>query len=118
MSRERDAYDALVGALAGLPSLKGYGADDVVQPPGLVVYPPQIVVDTQCGPTDLEFEVYLVVKATEKNPWRTLLDQIGEVLEALEDTPAVVTSASPGTFSGSGTSGELPAYLVTLTYPI
>lgn len=109
-----EAVEALAVALRGVEGVR-YQADPgkAVQPPATLLGPPTFAFEAYLPePTTARLVVALVVKA-DAQAQRRLLALLPAVTAAIHnDTDAVVTSATPGSWQSGGS--ELPAYLVEI----
>lgn len=117
MSVLGDATADLEAAAGSVAGVRVHPLGAPITPPGVVISPPRLTPLSSCvGPGTATFAVHVVV-ALDDRALERLWELVVAVWEAVEDaTPAVVTAADPGTFN-SGT-GEMPAYQLTVEYPI
>lgn len=118
MSAGWDALQALAAAAGTVEAVRVFPLGASVTPPAVVVGPPRLEWSTNCAAaSNATFSVF-VIGALDDRAIEGLLDLAPLVAAAIEEgTPAVVLSADPGTYTSAG-SGELPAYELTVEYPI
>lgn len=115
MSAASDAYKALRKALRAMDGLRVSEPGDTVDPPGVVLMPPELVWETgRPEPTSARLLAIVVMPRDERSLER-LLDAAPRVAEAIDQAPgvdAVVERADPGSYEAGGP--ELPAYVLTV----
>lgn len=114
-----EALEALETAAKTVDGVRVFALDEVVDPPGVVVEPPELTPRTACaGYTDAKFTVNIVVAMQDaRRVVEALLALVDAVTVAIEDsTRATVTNGVPGTYTTGG--GELPAYQLTVEVPL
>jgi hypothetical protein len=109
MSIVADAALALEAALKTVAGLRLYRLGETVDPPGIVVGPPQLVWESYgAGPATATFAVFVMVAMDDKALER-LWEYVTPVAEAVESVAdAVVRSADPGVYAAGTT--DLPCY--------
>lgn len=114
MSAVSDMADALLAALRAVDGMRAsLDVGGTVNPPETVLGPPTLTWDAYCsGPSTGTFTAYVVVAQNDR-AMEQLWDLLPALTEAVDSVPdAVVTRATPGTFTSGGAS--LPAYLLTI----
>lgn len=118
MSALADAVAALTAAIETVEELRVFPLGAEVTPPAAAIDAPPLTGATHCpGPTTATFSVFVAVQLDDR-ALEALYDLVPAVWLAIEnETDAVVTRAEPGVYS-SGGAAALPAYQLTVEYPL
>ena len=112
MGTVAEAAAILETALRTLDTIAVY--HDLVSPlatPAVMIGPPSLRWETGCvDPTEATFIIRAIVQRDERSIER-LWDLVVAVAAKIDETPAVVTSATPGIYPSS--AGDLPCYEIT-----
>lgn len=117
MSAAGDATADLEAAAGTVADVEVYPLGAPITPPAVVIGPPRMEWSTSCpGPTAAFFTAFVVVALTDR-----ALEQLYELAPAVAgaieaNTPGVVLRADPGTYNAG--TGDLPAYALTVEYPL
>lgn len=113
MSAVSEAVQAVLTALRMVDGVRVYETPGAtVDPPGVVLGPPELTWGAQCsGPTEARFLVY-VVEDNDEHALERLWDLTPTVAEALDELPNVVVNrALPGSYLNAA---ELPSYEIEI----
>lgn len=99
--------------------LRGYKLGEDITPPAILVGPPSFTPRGYCADglaADATFPVWVIVALDDKTAERlyTLAPAVAIAIEA--ESQGTVSDARPATYGAP--SGDLPAYELTVTYPI
>jgi len=115
MSAAADAYQALRAALGAMEGLALYEPGDPVDPPGVVLMPPELVWATGCATPTTARLLAIVVMPRDEQSLQRLLDvtpRVAEAVDQADGVDAVVERADPGSYTAG--RDELPAYVLTV----
>ena len=115
MSTAAEAYQALREALTAMQGLALYEPGDPVDPPGVVLMPPELVWETGCAEATTAQLLAIVVMPRGEGSLQRLLDavpRVAAVIDQAADVDASVQRADPGSYTAG--RDELPAYVLTV----
>jgi len=105
------AREALLSACLAVPGLRAYLPGDDLEPPAVLVSPPQLTWRTASSqPSEAVFQVVVVVGASERalEQLDALVPQVAEAIDG--SGVGVVRTAEPGTWDVGAI--PLPAYFI------
>lgn len=114
-----EALQALEAAAATVPEVGVFAVGEALHPPAVIVGPPVLAPLTTCPElVAATFEVTVAVALADgRRVLEALLALVEDLSAAVEtQTAAAVTRAIPGTYTAG--SVELPAYLLTVEFPL
>lgn len=114
MSAAAEAYQALRQALTAMQGLALCEPGDAIDPPGVVLMPPELVWETSSAKPSSAQLLAIVVMPRAEGFLQRLLDAVPRVAEVIEQAhvDASVGRAEPSSYTAG--RDELPAYVLTV----